>query len=169
MTFKTQNLILRHWREDDAYELYRHAKNPNIGPIAGWPPHKSVVNSLEVIQTVFDKDETYAVTLDNQIIGCVSLLIHPDGSHYWGDNNGELGYWIAQEFWGNNYACLASKRLLKHAFSDLKLNKIFAAFKKSNYQSKRVFEKLGFKYCDELENIDYTGKSYIETIMSLEK
>ena len=67
MTFKTQNLILRHWREDDAYELYNHAKNPNIGPIAGWPPHRSVENSLEVIQSVFDKDETYAITLDDYI------------------------------------------------------------------------------------------------------
>lgn len=168
MIFKTQNLILRHWKEDDAYELYNHAKNSNIGPIAGWPPHKSVENSLEVIQTILRKDETYAVTLDGQIIGCVSLLIYPDGNHYWGDNNAELGYWIAEEFWGNNYAYIASKRLLKHAFHDLKLNKIFAAFKKSNYQSKRVLEKLGFKYFDELQNIDYTGKCYLETIMSLE-
>lgn len=167
MILKTQNLILRPWEIDDAEELYHHAKNPKIGPIVGWSPHKNVENSLEIIQSVFARDETYAVTLNGQIIGCVALLIHPDGNYYWGDNNAELGYWIAEDFWGNNYAYEASEKLLEHAFEDLKLNKIFASFKKSNYQSKRVLEKLGFKYFDELQNIDYAGKSYLEIVMSL--
>ena len=35
-------------------------------------------------------------------------------------------------------------------------------------QSKRVLEKLNFKYFDELQNIDYTGKCYLEIVMSLE-
>lgn len=35
MILKTQNLILRSWKVDDAEELYHHAKNPKIGPIAG--------------------------------------------------------------------------------------------------------------------------------------
>ena len=118
MILKTQNLILRSWKVDDAEELYHHAKNPKIGPIAGWPPHKNVENSLEIIQTVFAKDETYAITLNGQIIGCVGLLVYPDGNHYWGENNAELGYWIAEEFWGNNYACEASEKLLIHGFKD---------------------------------------------------
>ena len=83
MILKTQNLILRSWKVDDAEELYHHAKNPKIGPIAGWPPHKNVENSLEIIQTVFAKNETYAITLNGQIIGCVALLVYPDGNHYW--------------------------------------------------------------------------------------
>ncbi|WP_404806392.1 GNAT family N-acetyltransferase, partial [Methanobrevibacter smithii] len=53
MILKTQNLILRPWEIDDAEELYHHAKNPKIGPIAGWSPHKNVENSLEIIQSVF--------------------------------------------------------------------------------------------------------------------
>ena len=69
---------------------------------------------------------------------------------------------------GNNYACEASEKLLIHGFKDLKLNKIFASFRKNNLQSKRVLEKLNFKYFDELQNIDYTGKCYLEIVMSLE-
>ena len=168
MILKTQNLILRSWKVDDAEELYHHAKNPKIGPIAGWPPHKNVENSLEIIQTVFAKDETYAITLNGQIIGCVGLLVYSDGNHYWGENNAELGYWIAEDFWGNNYACEESEKLLIQGFKDLKLNKIFASFRKNNLQSKRVLEKLNFKYFDELQNIDYTGKCYLEIVMSLE-
>ena len=100
MIFKTENLILRPWEEGDAESLYHFAKNPKIGPIAGWPPHESVEDSLTIIKTVFAKKETYAITLDERAIGCVGLLIHPDGNHYWGDGSAELGYWIGEEYWG---------------------------------------------------------------------
>ena len=60
---ETNRLILRHWRETDAEALFRYASDPDIGPIAGWHPHTSVENSLEIIQTIFRAPETYAVVL----------------------------------------------------------------------------------------------------------
>ena len=44
-TVETERLILRPWKEDDAESLYKYAKNPEVGPIAGWPVHTSVENS----------------------------------------------------------------------------------------------------------------------------
>ena len=35
MTLETERLILRPWKEDDAESLYKYAKNPEVGPIAG--------------------------------------------------------------------------------------------------------------------------------------
>ena len=55
MILKTQRLVLRPWKESDAECLYHFAKNPKIGPIAGWPPHKNVEESLEIIKTIFSK------------------------------------------------------------------------------------------------------------------
>lgn len=46
---------------DDAESLYKYAKDPLVGPIAGWPVHTSVDNSKEIIKTVLSADETYAV------------------------------------------------------------------------------------------------------------
>ena len=57
MIFKTEHLILRPWEEGDAESLYSFASNPKIGPIAGWPPHESVEDSLNIIKTVFAKKE----------------------------------------------------------------------------------------------------------------
>lgn len=37
MNMETQRLILRPWTENDAESLYNYAKDPAIGPIAGWP------------------------------------------------------------------------------------------------------------------------------------
>lgn len=43
---KTERLLLRKWQGSDAESLFEYAKNPEIGPIAGWPPRKSVEDSV---------------------------------------------------------------------------------------------------------------------------
>ncbi|WP_296857231.1 GNAT family N-acetyltransferase [uncultured Methanobrevibacter sp.] len=169
MIFDLDNIILRPWTDSDAECLYHFAKNPNVGPIAGWPPHESVEYSLNIIKTVFSKKETYAVVKDNIPIGCVGLLFHPDTNHWWGDNSAELGYWIAEQYWGNNYATEASEFLIKRAFDKLNVNQIFATYRCENYRSKRVLEKLGFKYYGELNNIDYLGNAFREIAVVIEK
>ena len=63
MELQTNRLILRPWQESDAEALYKYASNPNIGPIAGWPPHTSVENSRDIIKSVLSAPETYAVVL----------------------------------------------------------------------------------------------------------
>ena len=47
---ETERLVLRRWEESDAENLYQYAKDPDVGPIAGWPPHQSVEESLDVIR-----------------------------------------------------------------------------------------------------------------------
>ena len=168
MILKTERLVLRPWKESDAECLCHFAKNPKIGPIAGWPPHKSVDESLEIIKTVFSKRETYAITIDDNAIGCVGLLFYPNTNHYWGDEGVELGYWIGEEYWGQGLVAEAAKELIRHAFEDLKIKKIHASCRYENHQSKRVLEKLGFKYYCDMENSDLLGNETREMAMFLE-
>ena len=61
---ETDRIILRPWRESDAEILFKWASDPDVGPRAGWPPHKSVEESLEIIHTVFnDATNTWAIEL----------------------------------------------------------------------------------------------------------
>ena len=46
MILTTERLILRPQKDEDAESLYKYAKDPDVGPIAGWPVHKSVEDSL---------------------------------------------------------------------------------------------------------------------------
>lgn len=39
MILETERLILRPWNEGDAESLYKYAKDPEVGPVAGWPVH----------------------------------------------------------------------------------------------------------------------------------
>ena len=53
MIMETKRLILRPWKENDAESLYQYAKDPAVGPIAGWPVHTSIDNSRELIHHAF--------------------------------------------------------------------------------------------------------------------
>lgn len=77
MEIKTERLILRPWKDTDAESLFEYAKDPAVGPIAGWPVHTSVENSLEIIKNVLSANETYAVCLkeDNLAIGSQNMLL----------------------------------------------------------------------------------------------
>ena len=73
MELTTERLLLRPWRETDAADLFEYAKDPAVGPIAGWPVHQSIEDSLFVIQNVLGGSECYAVCLkeDGRAIGCM--------------------------------------------------------------------------------------------------
>ena len=60
---KTERLILRRWEDSDAEDLYKSASDPDVGPIAGWPPHQNVDESRDVIKNVFNGSEAYAICL----------------------------------------------------------------------------------------------------------
>ena len=148
MQLETERLILRPWCPTDAEGLYEYAKDPEVGPIAGWPPHTSVENSREIIKDVLSMDETYAVCLkaDNKAIGSIGLMIGNASNLDLTDTEGEIGYWIGKPFWGNGYIPEAAKELIRHGFEDMKLEKIWCGYFDGNIKSKRVQEKCGFTY-----------------------
>ena len=71
----TERLLLRPWLPEDASDLYEYAKNPNIGPRAGWLPHKDAAESGQVIRDVLTRPEIYAIVLRDTStpIGAVGL------------------------------------------------------------------------------------------------
>lgn len=151
----TDRLLLRAWSESDAESLYQYAKDPAVGPIAGWPPHKNIEESRDVIKNVFSGQECYAVCLkeDNVAIGAIELKLNGHTDMTDKDDECELGYWLGQPFWGKGLIPEAAKELLRHAFDDLKMNTVWCGYYDGNVKSKRVQEKLGFVYhhtCDEV-------------------
>ena len=153
---KTERLILRRWNENDAEDLYIYASDPDVGPIAGWPAHKSIDESRDVIKNVFSGKEAYAVCLkeDSKAIGAIELKLkgHTDMTDK--DDECELGYWLGKPFWGQGIMPEAVKELLRHAFADCGMQKVWCGYYEGNNKSKRVQEKCGFKYQWRSENVD---------------
>ena len=155
MIFETERLILRPWEESDARELYKYAKDERVGPPAGWPAHTSVENSLEIIRTVLSEPETYAVVLKETMlpIGSIGLMFNSDLARK--DDECELGYWLGVPYWGRGLIPEASREMLLHAFEDLKVNRVWCGYSDGNEKSKRVQEKLGFKYQRTSKNVPF--------------
>lgn len=155
MEFTTERLILRPWQESDAESLYEYAKNPAVGPVAGWPVHTSVDNSREIIRTVLSAEETYAVCLreDKKAIGSIGLMTGKASNLDIAEDEGEIGYWIGVPFWGQGLIPEACRELIRYAFSDLKLKKLWCGYFDGNLKSKRVQEKCGFQYHHTNKNI----------------
>lgn len=148
MILTTERLILRPWCEDDARDLYRYASDPRVGPIAGWPPHKSEDESREIIRTVFSAPETYALCLreTGEVIGCIGLQAGDAANVPLHFQERELGYWLGVPFWGQGMIPEAARALIAHGFQGLGLEAIWCTCRADNAQSRRVMEKCGFTH-----------------------
>lgn len=170
MILETKRLILRPWCEDDAEELYKYASDPEVGPPAGWPPHTSVENSREIIRTVLSASETYAVCLkeDGKPIGSIGFHRNDLAED---DDEYELSYWIGKPFWGRGLIPEASREMLRYAFEDLGMNRIWCGYYDGNEKSRRVQKKLGFVYQHKTEGIEVKQMNEIRTghVMLLER
>ena len=145
---KTKRLVLRKWTEADADSLYTYAKDPEVGPVAGWPPHKNVEESKEVIRNVFNGPECYAICEkeNNIAIGSVALKLKGNTGMTEQEDECELGYWLGKPFWGRGYMPEAAEELLRHGFEDLGMKAVWCGYYEGNQKSKRVQEKLGFVF-----------------------
>lgn len=162
MILKTERLILRPWREDDANDLYFYARDRKIGLPAGWPPHESVENSLHIIRTVLSKPETYAICLKENGRAIGSIGFHRNDLAQ-NDDEYELGYWIGKEYWGQGLVPEAAREMLRYAFNHLKMNRIWCGYYEGNEKSKKVQEKLGFVYQGKTEGIEISLLNEIRT------
>lgn len=149
MELLTERLLLRPWRDGDAPALYELAKDPRVGPAAGWPVHESVENSLEIIRTVLSEPETYAVCdrQTGEVLGSIGLMVGPAASSLCADDTeAEIGYWIGVPYWGRGLIPEAVRALQRYAFAELKLDTLWCGYFDGNEKSRRVQEKCGFTY-----------------------
>jgi putative acetyltransferase len=142
---QTQRFLLRPWQKKDAESLYAYAKDPDVGPHAGWKPHADVAESLKIIKTLFLPNDVWAITIKEtgRIIGSVGL--EPDRRRP-GIKSKEIGYALAKEFWGKGVMTEAAKAVIDFGFDVFGLEVISVCTSPVNKRSQRVIEKCGFVY-----------------------
>ena len=146
MTMETERVLLRPWREEDAEECFRYARDPRVGPAAGWPPHASAEESRRIIREVLAVPETWAVVWKETGLPVGSVGLHFGSDLAKEDDEAELGYWLGVPYWGRGIMPEAAGEILRHAFEDLGLQRVWCGYYDGNEKSKRVQEKLGFRY-----------------------
>ncbi len=150
MIIETERLIIRPWKKNkaDAKALYQYAKDQRIGPAAGWPVHRDVADSMEIIRGILSTEGIFAVALKEtgRPIGAVGLTYGATARKMIPAGEAELGYWIGVPYWGQGFIPEASRAMLRYAFTDLQMKAVWAGYYAGNEQSRRVQEKCGFTY-----------------------
>lgn len=147
-TLETSRLRLRQWTLSDVEDLYEYAKNPIVGPRAGWPPHSSREVSKSIIETFIEEKDVYAIELkeNGKVIG--SIGVHnrcPDESlkHL---KQREIGYVLNPDYWGQGYMPEAVAVVKNYCMTTLNLDILWCGHFVDNDNSKRVIEKNDFVY-----------------------
>lgn len=149
---ETERLIIRKFRIEDLEDFYQYAKSPNVGPDAGWSPHKSIDESREILTAWLDykdgiDDEIGAIVLkeENKVIGSIGLHLSGAGRPEMAGCR-MMGYVLSEDYWGRGIMTEASKAVIEYAFEYMKLDILVIDHFEFNVGSKRVIEKCGFTY-----------------------
>jgi len=140
------DLILRALTPKDAPILAQYANNPLIAQrlTDAFPHPYTVQQAQDFIAKVTQQQprQVSAITVDDVFVGCIG--IHPK-EDIW-QHNAELGYWVAQPFWGKGIMTAAIQQVLQYGWTTFPtLQRIYARPFGSNIGSARVLEKAGFQ------------------------
>ena len=143
---ETKRLILRPWHESDAGMLFKYASDPDVGPRAGWPPHKSVEESLEIIKTVLSAEGMWAVEMKetSEVIGSIGYLPSSASNLDIEEGQCEIGYWIAKPYWNRGICTEALQAVVDYCFKVKGFSVLWSDYFPENPASGRVMEKCGF-------------------------
>ncbi len=139
---------IRNWELSDAKALSVALNNTRIQDNLrdGLPYPYTEGDGMEFISAMLsaDKNDTFAfaITVDSRVIG--SIGVFRQGNIH--RQTGELGYYIAEDYWGKGIMTEAVKQICKYVFANSDIIRIFAEPFAYNKASCRVLEKAGFQY-----------------------
>lgn len=145
---------IRKWKLSDAEDLAAALSNTKIQNNLrdGLPYPYTEKDGTEYITDMLSADEdqtfAFAVTADSKVVGSIGVF-RQENIHR---QTGELGYYIAEEYWGKGITTEAVKQICAYVFDKSDMIRIFAEPFAYNAASCRVLEKAGFQYEGTLRN-----------------
>lgn len=142
------NCTIRKWNLEDAKALSEALSNPKIQNNLrdGMPYPYTEQDGQEFIKGMLavDENETFAfaIVYDQKVVGSIGVF-RQSNIH---NRTAELGYYIAEEYWGKGIMTDAVKQVCNHVFSNSDMIRIYAEPFAHNVASCRVLEKAGFQY-----------------------
>lgn len=139
---------IRKWELSDAKDMAAALSNKKVQDNLrdGLPYPYTVQDGKEFISAMLSADENetfaFAITVDNMVLG--SIGIFRQGNIH--RQTAELGYYIAEEYWGKGIMTEAVKQICEYVFANSDIIRIYAEPFAYNIASCRVLEKVGFQY-----------------------
>ena len=161
MKLETERLELRPVEQGDIYDIFEYAQDEETGPRAGWPPHKTIDDTKQILNKWLDPENVEKIFVavykpDGKVIGTIGVvhlnerikdeknlfakkLIDEGKSVY------ELGITLAKKYWNKGLATEGFAKMMEYIFRELKADVVLALHFEANIASKRVQEKSHMK------------------------
>lgn len=139
----TDRLLLNQTKPADIPLIVAYAGNLKIVQNTRTMPHPYVEEDaiawINMANQGFKAKNNYMFAIrskmDEAFMGGIGLTLDV------AQNRAELGYWLAEKFWGMGFTTEAVKALLQFGFEQLNLNKIIAVYLTTNTASGKVMIK----------------------------
>lgn len=144
----SEKIVLREWNLSDAPGVAEYANNPRIASQLrdGFPHPYTIRDANNFIQSALAKDGSarlFAIDLNGEAIGSIGVMFKEDIYRL----NVEIGYWLAEDFWGRGIATSAISLITRWIFENNNdIERIYAEPFADNHGSCRALEKAGYTH-----------------------
>jgi ribosomal-protein-alanine N-acetyltransferase len=141
---KLKSCEIRSWRPADAEPIARYANNRSVwlNLRDAFPHPYTIDDAREFIRSIRGREPetTFAIAVEGEAVGSVGFVPRHDVERV----SAEIGYWVAEPFWGRGIATDALMALTDHAVRTCSLTRVYALPFARNAASCRVLEKAGY-------------------------
>ncbi|HEY1497304.1 MAG TPA: GNAT family protein [Candidatus Solibacter sp.] len=135
---------IRPWRADDAGALVKYANNRKVwlNLRDAFPHPYTAASAQSFLDMVGCQSPTtfFAIATPDEAIGSIGISINRDVHRL----TAEMGYWLAEPYWGKGIMTETVARFTEFAFDRFSLLRIYAEPYAHNASSCRVLEKAGY-------------------------
>jgi RimJ/RimL family protein N-acetyltransferase len=153
---------LRPWNTNDLDSLVECANNPNISKFMmnkfPYPYTREAGERFIAFATQENPTHIMAIEVDGKAVGGIG--IHPLSDIE--SKNAEMGYWLAEPYWGKGYITEAVKQMIEYGFKNFDINRIFARPFGTNTASQKVLKKTGFVLEAKFEKTFFKNGEYLD-------
>lgn len=162
---ETMDFTLRRWSKLDQNSLVKYADNYNIARfLTDQFPHPYTRYDAKKFIAAAIKDEPdkiFAIDINGEAVGSIGIFPQTD-IHA---KNAEMGYWLAEKYWGMGIMKEAITHIIEYGFNTFDIDRIFARPFGTNAQSQRVLEKAGFTLEARFEGTLFKNGEYIDELI----
>jgi len=165
MKIECDKCILRKWKPSDLENLVKNANNYKIARNLrdAFPYPYTIEDGKKWLEFAKNGEWGYkfAITINDEAVGGIGLIVGTDIER----KSSEVGYWLGEDYWGKGITSSAIEGIVKFAFNNLKLERVFAVPLEHNIASRKVLEKNDFVLEGILRNsVIKTGKMYNQAL-----
>jgi RimJ/RimL family protein N-acetyltransferase len=144
--------VVRSWKTSDVEPLARYADNHKIwiNLRDAFPHPYTKRDARHFIRSALGRtpETFFAIAVGEEAVGGIGFVLHPDVERV----SAEIGYWLAEPFWGRGIATDALTAVTRYAIDTHKLTRVYAVPFAWNAPSCRVLEKAGYMLEARLRN-----------------